>query len=1133
MTGRNATAGLISLFVLMPALAAGDDLTLPLIAALEANQASAHLGYSAAAAGDVNGDGFTDLVLGQRDYDGGQQNEGRILVHRGTPSGIETTASWSFESDQAIAFLGTSVACAGDVNGDGFHDVIAGAPSFDDGQSNEGIAFLFLGSASGLGVVPAWTKGGDQETAAFGGSVAFAGDVNGDGRDDVLVGARGADGAFANEGRASVFLGTPNGLAPTPVWSATGGQEDPGFGGSVAGAGDVNGDGFADVIVGAFLHDAGETNEGAAFLYRGNSSGVASSASWTGEGNQTNASYGCSVAGAGDVNGDGYADVIVGARDHQTTLFKEGKALLYAGGAAGLAPAPLWFAVGGEANASFGWCVASAGDVNGDGLADAIVGAPRADPTWLDAGEARLYLGSRVGGLHGPAWSTAGETAGAQLGWCVASAGDVNGNGFGDVLVSAPYDDAGQTDEGRVHVFAGAAHPPAATPAWRASGGPTSAAFGTSVAFLGDVNGDGWDDLAAGDPYHSNGQTAEGRVDVFYGSASGFPAASNWSVESNQASAFLGWAVARAGDVNGDGYDDLVIGAPNWDGSVANEGRATLYLGSATGLAVSPIWTRTGGQLGAAFGFAVAGAGDADGDGFCDLAIGAPLQDGTFTDAGALQWFRGGAGGPGALPQRMIVGTHTGEELGAALAHSGDANGDGRSDVLVGAPGFTNGEAGEGAAFLALGTATGLAVGFAWSREGGQEGARSGSSVAFAGDVNGDAFADVLVSARAYDGGAEDEGRVLLYLGSLAGPGVNPAWSFEGGDDFAELDACASAGDANADGFADVLVGAASATMNAPQEGIVSLFYGGTTGPSAAPDWSAAGGTAFAAFGASLGGAGDANGDGFADLVVGSKALADSAGVGGAVLAIPGNGGFGGGPAPRTWRVLADAPIARGGVSDQVDRFRSRAIGRTAAGRGRVRLEIERALAGAPPAAVMIATGAWTMTGVPVPQGGSSVALEEIVGGFFAGARVAWRARLGGASPHFPRTPWITPSSGARGALELRTLVSGALSAPLPAAPPAPAALSIAACRPHPVRGRAAIEIVLAHPADLRVALFDVRGRRVRTIHQGRLDAGAHSLPFDAVRDAGDASGALPAGVYFLHASTRDAAASRRIVVVH
>jgi hypothetical protein len=168
----------------------------------------------------------------------------------------------------------------------------------------------------------------------------------------------------------------------------TGTQEDPGFGGSVAGAGDVNGDGFADVIVGAFLHDAGETNEGAAFVYLGSGSGLSTTPVWTGQGNQTNASFGCSVAGAGDVNGDGYADVIVGARDYQSTFPKEGAAFAYAGGAAGVASLPMWFASGGAANASFGWSVACAGDVNGDGLADALVGAPRADPTWLDAGEA-------------------------------------------------------------------------------------------------------------------------------------------------------------------------------------------------------------------------------------------------------------------------------------------------------------------------------------------------------------------------------------------------------------------------------------------------------------------------------------------------------------------------------------------------------------------------------------------------------------------------------------------------------------------------------------------------------------------------------------------------------------------------
>ncbi len=1105
------------------------DLTLSLLVTLEANQASAHLGYSAAACGDVNGDGFTDLILGQRDYDGGQQNEGRILVHRGGPAGVETVASWTFESNQAIAFLGASVASAGDVNGDGFHDVIAGAPSYDDGQSNEGVAYLFMGSASGLGAAPAWTKGGDQETAAFGTSVACAGDVNGDGRADVIIGARGADGAFDDEGRASVFYGTAAGLATSPAWSVTGAQDDPGFGGSVAGAGDVNGDGYADVIVGAFLHDAGEMNEGAAFAYLGSAGGLATASSWMGQGNQSNASYGWSVAGAGDVNADGYADVLVGARDHQTTLLKEGKAFAYLGGAGGIAPFPIWSAVGGDENASFGWSVASAGDVNGDGLADALVGAPRADPTWLDAGEVRLFLGARAGGLVGPAWSDAGASAGAQLGWCVASAGDVNGDGFGDVLLSCPYDDNGQTDEGRVRVWAGAVRLPAAAPAWRASGGATSAAYGQSLAFLGDVNGDGFDDLAVGDPFHSNGQTAEGRVDVFYGASNGFAVIPSWSVESNQASAFLGWSVARTGDVNGDGYDDLVIGAPNWDGAQPNEGRATLHWGSAAGLAPAPAWTRTGGQNGASFGFAVAGGGDADGDGFADIVIGAPFQDGAFLDAGAIHWFRGGIGGPTPLPQRMIVGMHAGQELGAAIAHAGDADGDGRSDVIAGAPGFSNGDAGEGAAFFARGTSSGLAPAFTWSAEGGQAESRFGGSVAFAGDVNGDGFAEVLASARLFDGGAEDEGRALLYMGTTTGPSPTASWSYEGNQVFAELDACASAGDVNGDGRADVFVGAGAATSGSPQDGVVSLFHGEPGGLGALPAWSAAGPAAFAAFGSSLGGAGDADGDGFADLAIGARALSDSAGTGGAALVCPGNGAFGAARALRSWRVLADAPIPRGGASDAADRFRVRAIGRTPVGRGRVRLAIEARLAGAPPGAPTIVTGAWAATGPPSLDG-STALLEETVAGFFAGARIVWRARILGPSPIFPGTPWGTPSASARGDHELRTDASGPSDAPSGIAPPVhDGQLRVVGCRPHPARSRTSIEVMVARAGHVRVRLVDVRGRHVRTIHEGPLASGTHVLPFDV---ADDAEHPLAAGVYFALAVAGDRSASRRIVVV-
>ncbi|HET9888473.1 MAG TPA: integrin alpha, partial [bacterium] len=428
---------------------------------------------------------------------------------------------------------------------------------------------------------------------------------------------------------------------------------------------------------------------------------------------------------------------------------------------------------------------------------------------------------------------------------------------------------------------------------------------------------------------------------LFLAHESGFSPVPEWSVESNQASAFFGWSVAGAGDVNGDGYDDWIAGAPGWNGGLSNEGRVTLYWGSPNVLSTTPAWTKTGGQAGANFGAALAGSGDADADGYADLVIGAPLQNSAFTDAGAIHWFRGSATGPSATAQRVITGTMVGEELGAAVAHAGDANGDGYADVIAGAPGFTHDQISEGSVRVILGSQGGLQANAWWNVEGEQAEARLGSSVAYAGDVNGDGVADILASARFYDGVETDEGRALLYLGSPSGIAALPAWSIEGNQAGAELDAVASAGDINADGFSDIAVGSSLWTSTETQEGVVHVYAGSANGMAASPLWTMHGGVAFANLGSSLGGAGDASGDGFADLVLGARGLADSAGAGGAVLLMSGNADPGSARNVSQWRALANGPIALRGLSDASNQFRMRATGRDPFGRGRVRFEIE------------------------------------------------------------------------------------------------------------------------------------------------------------------------------------------------
>jgi hypothetical protein len=210
------------------------------------------------------------VIVGAYQFANGQTDEGRSFVYYGGASGLSATPAWTAESDQVFANFGISVSTAGDVNGDGYSDVIVGAYQFANGQTDEGRSFVYYGGASGLSATPSWTAESDQASAYFGGSVSTAGDVNGDGYSDVIVGAFNFDNGENNEGRSFVYYGGVSGLSATPSWTAESGQADAWFGFSVSTAGDVNGDGYSDVIVGAYGFDNGQTDEGRSFVYYGN-----------------------------------------------------------------------------------------------------------------------------------------------------------------------------------------------------------------------------------------------------------------------------------------------------------------------------------------------------------------------------------------------------------------------------------------------------------------------------------------------------------------------------------------------------------------------------------------------------------------------------------------------------------------------------------------------------------------------------------------------------------------------------------------------------------------------------------------------------------------------------------------------
>jgi hypothetical protein len=420
---------------------------------VQSNQASSFLGSSVGTAGDVNGDGYDDVILGAPYYHHPSTEEGEALVYLGSATGPSTTAAWTAESNQASGHFGWSVGSAGDVNGDGYDDVIVGAYTFDNGQTDEGRAYVYHGSPTGLSLTPNWTAESNQAFSYFGSSVGTAGDVNADGYDDVIVGAEGFTHGQGAEGRAFVYLGSASGLSTTPGWVAESDQVAANFGTSVGTAGDVNGDGYDDVIVGADLYDNGQSSEGRAYVYQGSATGLGTTPAWTAESDHEAALFGNSVGTAGDVNGDGYDDAILGALQYDDGQVLEGAAFVYHGSAAGLSTLPNWTVESDEGGAKLGTSVGTAGDVNGDGYDEAIVGAPYFGPS--DVGLAALYDGSSAGLSTSPDWTAQSNQGGSAFGASVGTAGDVNGDGYDDVIVGAPSYDKGETDEGVAFAYLG------------------------------------------------------------------------------------------------------------------------------------------------------------------------------------------------------------------------------------------------------------------------------------------------------------------------------------------------------------------------------------------------------------------------------------------------------------------------------------------------------------------------------------------------------------------------------------------------------------------------------------------------------------------------------------------------------
>ncbi len=402
-------------------------------------------GDSVSGAGDVNGDGVNDLIVGARFADNGGAQSGSSYVVFGRSAGgfasiidlgaLNGSNGFRLDGTAADALSGESVSGAGDVNGDGFDDVIVGAPSASSNGSSSGSSYVVFGRSSAFtaSISLATLNGSNgfrlDGAAGFdyaGIAVAGAGDVNGDGFDDLIIGARrAAPGSGSNAGSSYVVFGRVSGFPAALNLSTLNGSN--GFrldgvvasdlsGMAVASAGDVNGDGRDDVIVGAPAADPGGLSAaGSSYVLFGRSSPAFAATISLGTLNGSNGfrldgvaaddGSGNAVATAGDINGDGIDDLIVGASQTDSAGNNTGSAYVVHGRSSPAFAASInlstlngsnGFRLDGVQLGNFtGRAVASAGDINGDGKGDFLIGADGADPNaTMNAGSSFVVFGN-------------------------------------------------------------------------------------------------------------------------------------------------------------------------------------------------------------------------------------------------------------------------------------------------------------------------------------------------------------------------------------------------------------------------------------------------------------------------------------------------------------------------------------------------------------------------------------------------------------------------------------------------------------------------------------------------------------------------------------------------------------------
>ena len=448
---------------------------------------------------------------------------------------------------------------------------------------------------------------GESASSYTGSALAGAGDINDDGYPDLLIGSPYNSESSAYAGQIYVIFGGGNWLMDTDLANADAsfwGEVTYDYAGSaLAGVGDVNDDGYDDILIGVSGNDETANSAGQSYLIFGGPSGWAMDVSLTGAdasflGEATMDYSGVAVSGAGDVDDDGYDDFLIGASYNGEGGAYSGQAYLFFGGPSGwamdtdLATADASFI--GAADARAGAAVAGVGDFNNDGYDDFAIGASAGGPG--SAGLVGLFMGAGSGWVIDDDMSSAnttfmGESPTDYAGQTLAAAGDVNDDGYDDFLIGAYSNDEAGSMAGQVYLILGSSLALALTESLANAdasflGEAASDMAGSSLSGAGDVDADGYDDFLIGAPGNTEVASYAGQAYLILGGTS-------WSMDIDLASAdasflaegtmnYAGSAVAGIDDVDQDGTDDFIIGA-KWNSEAASyAGQAYVFLDDIT-----------------------------------------------------------------------------------------------------------------------------------------------------------------------------------------------------------------------------------------------------------------------------------------------------------------------------------------------------------------------------------------------------------------------------------------------------------------------------------------------------------------------------------------------------------------------